>query len=555
MILDMQFRLPPIDIILSNNQSVIEIALHVDGDGGHPISGFPRPLTKVEKKVIRHREALAAARPGTAMGTIRSGSGSGSASISIHSRSSKPWSPPDPGRHASIASAMSPTASTMSIARTISTTRVSENDNASIEYPQTPATTVTNQSFPIQGPRHSQDGEDMEDGFGESNGRETPQQRDYLPNAKTPRSPDYLPAAEKLHARNYMPTVEKSLPRDYVPPVEKQQSREHMATAEKPQQREYLRTREDQLLGNGISPRPPQLSLKLSQSDFMSGRNMPTVDTSPDAVNLPGYDNVLPRKGTEKRLRKDGPYELDGTPQGSKLSKAIYSPFPLQQRKSSTSRDGSGQPSLTPNNIPRQISHQLQVSGSNGIPRGDSPILGVDSDSSSKEEIDRFELLRSIPTTRQTSRQQTLPQTRYIREQQEETLSSYASQHSQLTRVDPRFRTDYVDPMQQADYPLPLQSAKTLAYTSRGRESSSGVIEIYAQPEREIERSDSGVKREMGLYKENQQRLQTEDGVPLEMRLRNLEKLVGKLEQENARIKGKGSRVGRRSGSISGSMK
>jgi len=442
----------------------------------------------------------------------------------------------------------------MSIARTISTSRVSENDNASIDYPQTPATTATNQSFPIQGPRQPQVGEELEDGFGELNGRETPQQRDYLPNVETPRSRDYLPAAEKLHGRSNMPTVEKSLPRDYAPPTEKQQSREHMVATEKPQQRGYLRTRNDQLLENGIPPRPPQLSLKLSQSDLMSGRNMSTVDSSPEAVNLPAYDNVHPRKGTETRLRKEGPYELDGTSQGSKLSKAIYSPFPLQQHKSQASRDRLGQPSLTPNNIPRQISHQLQVSGSNGIPRGDSPILGLDSDSSSKEEVDRFELPKSIPTTRQTSRQHTLPQTRYVREQPEEMLSSRPSRQSQSTRVDPRFRTDYVEPIQQSDYPLPLQSAKTLAYPSRGRESATGVIEIYAQPEREIERSDLGVKREMGLYKENQQRLQSEDGVPLEMRLRNLENLVGKLEQENARIKGKGSRVGRRSGSISGSV-
>src|SRR5215469_11266045 len=102
MILDLQFRMPPIEIVLSHRLAVLEISLQLDGDETHCISGFPRTLAKVERRAIRHRQALAAGRPGTSIGTIISSSGS-----SIYSRSSKSWSPPDPERHASIWSAMS----------------------------------------------------------------------------------------------------------------------------------------------------------------------------------------------------------------------------------------------------------------------------------------------------------------------------------------------------------------------------------------------------------------------------------------------------------------
>jgi len=102
MILDLQFRMPPIEIVLSHKLAVLEISLQLDSDETHCISGFPRTLAKVEKRAIRHRQALAAGRPGTVLGTIISSSGS-----SVYSRSSKSWSPPDPERHASIWSAMS----------------------------------------------------------------------------------------------------------------------------------------------------------------------------------------------------------------------------------------------------------------------------------------------------------------------------------------------------------------------------------------------------------------------------------------------------------------
>jgi len=102
MILDLQFRMPPIEILLSHRLAVLEISLQLDGDETHCISGFPRTLAKVERRAIRHRQALAAGRSGTSLGTIISSSGS-----SIYSRSSKSWSPPDPERHASIWSAMS----------------------------------------------------------------------------------------------------------------------------------------------------------------------------------------------------------------------------------------------------------------------------------------------------------------------------------------------------------------------------------------------------------------------------------------------------------------
>lgn len=53
MILDQQFRMPPVTIVMSTRAAQIEIALHMDGDEGHPISGFPRTLARVEKKVMR----------------------------------------------------------------------------------------------------------------------------------------------------------------------------------------------------------------------------------------------------------------------------------------------------------------------------------------------------------------------------------------------------------------------------------------------------------------------------------------------------------------------
>ena len=53
MIVDQQFRLHPVTILMSTKTAQIEIALQMDGDEGHPISGFPRVLARVEKKVMR----------------------------------------------------------------------------------------------------------------------------------------------------------------------------------------------------------------------------------------------------------------------------------------------------------------------------------------------------------------------------------------------------------------------------------------------------------------------------------------------------------------------
>ena len=54
MILDQQFRMPPVTIVMSKKMAQIEIALNMDGDDdGNAISGFPRTLARVEKKVIR----------------------------------------------------------------------------------------------------------------------------------------------------------------------------------------------------------------------------------------------------------------------------------------------------------------------------------------------------------------------------------------------------------------------------------------------------------------------------------------------------------------------
>ena len=61
MILDRQFRMPPVTIVMSTKTAQIEIALHMEGDEGHAISGFPRVLARVEKKVIRkwHKQSQA----------------------------------------------------------------------------------------------------------------------------------------------------------------------------------------------------------------------------------------------------------------------------------------------------------------------------------------------------------------------------------------------------------------------------------------------------------------------------------------------------------------
>lgn len=93
-------------------------------------------------------------------------------------------------------------------------------------------------------------------------------------------------------------------------------------------------------------------------------------------------------------------------------------------------------------------------------------------------------------------------------------------------------------------------------YVDRGVDDMSGIVDMYHRSPGEVQRSDSGAKRELGIYSENQERLQSEDGMPLEMRLRKLEKLVGKLEEENARIGAKGvGKMTRGVGSISGLMK
>jgi hypothetical protein len=93
-------------------------------------------------------------------------------------------------------------------------------------------------------------------------------------------------------------------------------------------------------------------------------------------------------------------------------------------------------------------------------------------------------------------------------------------------------------------------------YVARGIDDTSGIVDMYHQSKIDLQRSDSGAERERGIFGENQERLQSEDGMPLEMRLRKLEDLVGKLEQENARIGGKGiTKRGRGIGSISGLIK
>lgn len=530
--MDQQFRLPPIDVVISNKQAQVQIALHVDGDGGHPISGFPRPLTTVEKKVIRHRQALAAVRPGTALNTVRSGSGSGSASISIHSRSSRPWSPPYPERHASIASAMSPTASAMSLPHTISTNQTRERDTGSADYPETPATTVTNHSFPIQGYlTPSQAAEEPDDTFEPEDGRETPQQRDYPSSLETPHQRDYISTWEVPLSRH------GPLPRDYPP------------TRESPQPR--------------ASPRPPQLSLNISDSGLLQDQATNSSNVSLDVVNLPASDNVASRTETGKKSRKDGPYELEANTHAPKLSKTTYSPFPLRQRKPSRALDQQfGPPLSTPSNpLPKQTPppHRLQASNGDEIPRGDSPVLGMDSDSSPQEDKKRYGRQRSPPAAREAPRPSPMPRNRANRDKAEPLLPShYPSFRNNESRVaDSLFRTYIEDPIRRGKQSaMQPQTLLNPTYVARGIDNTSGIVDMYHQSQLDLQRSDSGAEGERGIFSENQERLQSEDGMPLEFRLRKLEELVGKLEQENSRIGGKGiTKRGRGIGSISGLMK
>lgn len=533
----MQFRLPPIDIVTSCKDSSVEISLHVDGDGGHPISGFPRSLTKIEKKVVRHRRALEAARPGTALGSIGSGGQSGSASMSIHSRSSKPWSPPDPGRHASVASAMSPTASTMSIPHTISTNQASERDT---DYPQTPATTVTNSSFPIQGYRRgSQVVDNPDDKFDMDDGRGTPQQRDYQSAGETPHQHDYLPAKDSsqreyaqppeiLHQRVYappgaLPQPELTLPQDTP------QTRDETPPRQVPQPRDYA------------SSRPPQLSLKLSQSNLLPNKSANNSTSSLDVVNIPAYDDVGSRVDTE-RLPQKGPYELEA-PQGAKVLKSTYSPFPLRRRKSNKALDQFGPPLRTGSNPRQQPSppQRLQVSNGNEIPRGDSPVLGMDSDSSPQDDSDQYRRPKSPPANRQLPRPPPVPRNRSTRDSADSEPTTYTSFRAQQQepRVDPLFRT-YLDPIRRnKESSVQPQQLLNPSYVARD-DTTSGILDMYHESQMEVQRSNSGKTREIGIWTENHERLKDEEGMPLEMRLRKLEDLVGKLEQENAKIGGKG---------------
>ncbi len=338
---------------------------------------------------------------------------------------------------------MSPTASVMSVVPTISTTRTSEHDNASVDYPQTPATTVTNQSFPLSGHR-------------------TMSQVSSL-SGKTPTSPE---------------------------------------DREPPQQYGYV----------PHQTRYP--SLTLSDSAIVPENEMNNSNVSLDRVPIP--KKFLDENAhAQKRSANDQPYELEATTTVQILPKSVYSPFPSRTRNSSTAREDISQPadSSDPENPPLRRGEIL---------RGDSPILGIDPARSSKEERGVYGKPRPPPLTPPPP----IPRDRVIR-----------GQGKQTVRSDLPLRKHPNNLVQGGKPSVLPQSPVQASNADRGGESigvnTNGNVRTQGgMPPR----SDLVVKKkEMGIYNENQERLRSEDGMPLEIRLRNLEGLVRKLEVENAR--------------------
>jgi hypothetical protein len=53
MVLHSHFTMPPIQVSLSNKLAIVEAGLHLEGDEGNFISGFPRMLGWQETKITR----------------------------------------------------------------------------------------------------------------------------------------------------------------------------------------------------------------------------------------------------------------------------------------------------------------------------------------------------------------------------------------------------------------------------------------------------------------------------------------------------------------------
>jgi hypothetical protein len=63
MILNSKFAVGPLKVVLSKRLAVVQAMLHLDGQGGHSISGFPRSLhrkdTKAGSELIRSHHKYA----------------------------------------------------------------------------------------------------------------------------------------------------------------------------------------------------------------------------------------------------------------------------------------------------------------------------------------------------------------------------------------------------------------------------------------------------------------------------------------------------------------
>jgi hypothetical protein len=217
----------------------------------------------------------------------------------------------------------------------------------------------------------------------------------------------------------------------------------------------------------------------------------------------------------EKRIKKDRPYKQDTTITVQILPKSVYSSFPSQSRKSFPAQEDHSQP-------PDSFNPMEPLLQRDEIIRGDSPILGIDPAQNSKEEREVYGKPWPPPLTPPPP----VPRDRVIR-----------GQGKQTGRSDLPLRK-YPNNSTQKGKPSVLpQLPEQPSNANRGGESMGVNVNGYVPTQTGIPpRSDSVVKKkEMGIYNENQDRLLSEDGLPLEMRLRKLEGLVRKLEVENAR--------------------
>jgi hypothetical protein len=267
-----------------------------------------------------------------------------------------------------------------------------------------------------------------------------------------------------------------------------------------------------------VPHQPRYTSLILSDSAIISENGMNSSNISLDGTLSPKTlpdENKHTRDKNGKRTAKDGPYEPDTTTTAQILPQSVYSTFPSQSRKSSTSREDVNQPANSTNF--KEPSFRPDE-----ILRGDSPILGIDPLPNSKEEREAYGKPRPPPLTPPPP----VPRDRVIRGQGKQSVRSDLPlrKHSNIPAGDSK---------PSALPQLPVQPSNA----DRSGESIGVNVDGHLRRQGGMpSRGDLVVKKkEMGIYNENQERLRSEDGIPLELSLRKLEGLVRKLEEENTR--------------------